>query len=151
LFKERISEDDHGVRHLSLLDNDPIALSQLDVRELQKAKGAIRAAFDILLNNLNLTPEALKRVILTGSFGGQIDIDAVIALGMIPPVDRKCVQALANGAGLGAALFLSDEGFARGQRLAQQAEQIDLDLDADFNRRYVESLALSPNGQEMVS
>ncbi len=147
LFMERITEDSHGVRHLSLLDNDPIALSQLDVRELQKAKGAIRAAFDILLNNLSLTPEALRRVILTGSFGGQIDIDAVIALGMIPPVDRERVQALANGAGLGAALFLSDDGFSRGQTLARQAEQIDLDLDADFNMRYVESLALSPNGE----
>ena len=141
-FVERISRDAHGARVLSLADG--IALSQWDVRELQKAKGAIRAAVDILLDELELAPADLERVILTGSFGGQIDVDAVISLGMIPPVRPEIVETTANGAGLGAALFLKDEGFALGERLADQAEQIDLDLDPDFNMRYVEAMSLRP-------
>ena len=103
---------------------------------------------DVLLAQVDLEPADLERVILTGSFGGQIDIDAVLALGMIPPVRRKVVETIANGAGFGAAMFLTDEGFARGVELANRAEQIDLDQDPDFNMRYVTSMELSPNGWE---
>jgi hypothetical protein len=45
-------------------------------------------------------------------------------------------------------MFLSDEGFARGEQMAASAEQIDLDLDPDFNTRYVNSLALTPEVSE---
>lgn len=149
LFADRLDTDAHGARRLHLATGDGngrLFLSQWDVRELQKAKGAIRAAVDILLEELSLQPSDLERVILTGSFGGQIDVDAVLALGMIPPVRREVVETTANGAGLGAAMFLSDEGFSLGQKLAARAEQIDLDLDPDFNMRYVASMALAPNG-----
>lgn len=146
LFDGRTSLDEHGARVLALDDVTSLSLSQWDVRELQKAKGAIRAAMDILLDELGLAPGDLHRLILTGSFGGQIDVDAVLALGMIPPVPRAVVETVANGAGLGAARFLTEQGFALGQALAARAEQIDLDLDPDFNMRYVQSMSLSPDG-----
>jgi uncharacterized 2Fe-2S/4Fe-4S cluster protein (DUF4445 family) len=145
IFADRLSLDAHGARQIALTDD--LRLTQWDVRELQKAKGAIRAAIDVLLDQLNLVPADLERVILTGSFGGQIDIDAVLELGMIPPVRRQVVQTTANGAGLGAAMFLSDDGFALGEKLAAKAEQVDLDLDAGFNLRYIAGMSLSPNGE----
>jgi uncharacterized 2Fe-2S/4Fe-4S cluster protein (DUF4445 family) len=146
VFSHRIGLDAHGTRFLRLTADGSLKLSQWDVRELQKAKGAIRAAIDILIAELNLKPADLERVILTGSFGGQIDIDAVLGLGMIPPVRREVVETTANGAGFGAAMFLTDEGFALGVELANRAEQIDLDQDADFHMRYVGGMELSPNG-----
>jgi uncharacterized 2Fe-2S/4Fe-4S cluster protein (DUF4445 family) len=146
VFADRIREDSLGARLIPLTPDGHLSLSQWDVRELQKAKGAIRAAVDILLAELDLKPSDLERVILTGSFGGQIEIDAVLALGMIPPVRREVTETIPNGAGLGAAMFLSDEGFALGEKLAAHAEQIDLDLDPDFNMRYVNAMALTPDG-----
>jgi len=98
------------------------------------------------MSQLDLEPQDLERIILTGSFGGQVDIDAVIYLGMIPSVEREIVETIANGAGFGAAMFLSEEGFAFGERLAARAEQIDLDLDPDFNTKYVNSMSLTPIG-----
>lgn len=142
----RMGVDEQGTRRILLAPGDELWLNQWDVRELQKAKGAIRAAMDILMNRLGLTPGDLSRLILTGSFGGQVDIDAVIGIGMIPPVDRQVVETAANGAGLGAAMFLSDEGFARGEALASHAEQVDLDRASDFMERYVDAMALTPNG-----
>jgi hypothetical protein len=56
------------------------------------------------------------------------------------------VESIANGAGLGAAMFLSEPGLALAERLAAKAEQIDLDQDPDFNMRFVEALALAPDG-----
>ncbi len=144
---DRISTDEHGTRAIKLTDDGKLLLTQHDVRELQKAKGAIRAAIDVLMNELNLTPKDLQKVILTGSFGGQVDIDAIIELGMIPPVHRGVVETAANGAGFGAAMFLTDEGFALGEKLAAEAKQVDLDLDANFNMLYIEGMALASNGK----
>ncbi len=154
-FGHRLSKDADGVRRFlitdrgvdlrgaeSLEDAKPISLylTQHDVRELQKAKGAIRAATEILMAQLGLKAEDLTRLILTGSFGSQLNVEAVVGLGMIPPVDPAIVELSANGAGFGAALMLDDEEFARGERIAAQAEQVNLDLDADFNMRYVASM-----------
>jgi uncharacterized 2Fe-2S/4Fe-4S cluster protein (DUF4445 family) len=148
LFADRIDKDGHGVRRISLIPDRHLTLSQWDIREVQKAKGAIRAAMEILLAQLDLQPADLERMILTGSFGGQIDIDTVLALGMIPPVRREVVKTVANGAGLGAAMFLSDDGFALGEALAARAEQIDLDQDPDFNLHFINAMTLTPNGTD---
>jgi len=48
-----------------------------------------------------------------------------------------------NGAGFGAAMMLDAEEFARAERIAAAAEQVDLDLDPEFDRRYVRSLRLT--------
>jgi uncharacterized 2Fe-2S/4Fe-4S cluster protein (DUF4445 family) len=128
-----------------LISRDPrIYLTQMDIRELQKAKGAIRAAIDILMSQLELTPNDLTRVILTGSFGGEVNIDSILELGLIPPVRKEIVETIANGAGFGAAIFLTEEGFALGESLAARAEQVDLDADANFYDFYIEGMKLAP-------
>ena len=145
VFGDRISANDQGMRRFAITkreDGTPLYLTQLDVRELQKAKAAIRAAAEILMARLGLRADDLRRVILTGSFGSQVRVDAVLGLGMIPPVDEGVIETEANGAGFGAALFLDDEEFARGERIAAQARQIDLDLEPDFNSRFVEGMEL---------
>jgi uncharacterized 2Fe-2S/4Fe-4S cluster protein (DUF4445 family) len=152
LLASRFDEDDQGVRRLLLTETgaDPteegaersLYLSQRDVRELQKAKGAVRAAVEILLAELGLQAGDLERLVLTGSFGSQVDVGAVVALGMIPGVAAGIVETEANGAGFGAALFLNEEEFARGERLATAARQVDLDMAPDFMGRYLESLVL---------
>jgi len=146
LFADGMDEDDHGARRIPLTADGRLRLSQWDVRELQKAKGAIRAAVEILMAQLGLETDDLRRVILTGSFGGQINVETALALGLIPPVKREVVETIANGAGLGAAMFLSDEGFALGEALAARAEQVNLDEDPEFDLRYVAAMALTPNG-----
>lgn len=157
-FGDRLSRDAHGVRRFLITDQgrdyrgvEPGAegartslyLTQHDVRELQKAKGAIKAAMETLLAQLDLRPGDLPRMILTGSFGSQLNVEAVLGLGMIPAVSRSVVETSANGAGLGAALMLDDAEFARAERIAAAAEQVDLDLDPDFDRRYIAALKLA--------
>ncbi len=149
VFKHRIGIDRHGIRKFNLTEDGEIGLTQWDIRELQKAKGAIRAAIDILLSRLGLSPVDLEKVILTGSFGAQLDLNAVTALGMIPPVRPEVIESIANGAGFGAAMFLKPEGFELGERLAVRAEQIDLDQDPEFISRYISAMILTPENQNL--
>jgi uncharacterized 2Fe-2S/4Fe-4S cluster protein (DUF4445 family) len=143
-YLQKISRDDQGGKRIQLAPERDLYLTQLDIRELQKAKGAIRAAVDVLMANLNLEPSDLSRVILTGSFGGQVDIQSILEIGMIPPVNPDIVDTAANGAGFGAAMFLTEEGFALGERIAQKAEQIDLDTDTLFHQFYIDGMKLAP-------
>jgi uncharacterized 2Fe-2S/4Fe-4S cluster protein (DUF4445 family) len=143
-FLDKISQDDTGSQKILLAAGHDLYLTQMDIRELQKAKGAIRAAIDVLLANLELDPNDLEKVILTGSFGGQVDIDAILQIGMIPPVRKEVVETIANGAGFGAAMFLTEEGFALGEELARTAVQIDLDTDPQFNQFYITGMKLAP-------
>ncbi len=140
----KISRDDQGSKRIKLAADQNLYLTQLDIRELQKAKGAIRAAVDVLMSDLDLAPEDISRVILTGSFGGQVDIQSILAIGMIPPVNPEIVETAANGAGFGAAMFLSEKGFALGEELAQRAEQVDLDTNTQFQEYYINGMRLSP-------
>ena len=137
-------QPDNSVYRIVISKEEGIYLSQTDVRELQKAKGAIRAAVDILLDQLNLQPGDLEQVILTGSFGGEVDIDAILDLGLLPPVRKKVVETVANGAGFGAAMFLTEVGFAHGEMLAERAAQVDLDQDANFYDFYIAGMKLAP-------
>jgi uncharacterized 2Fe-2S/4Fe-4S cluster protein (DUF4445 family) len=73
-----------------------------------------------------------------------VDIDSILELGMIPPVKKEIVETTANGAGFGAAMFLTDEGFALGEKLAERAKQVDLDQDAMFFDFYIEGMKLAP-------
>jgi uncharacterized 2Fe-2S/4Fe-4S cluster protein (DUF4445 family) len=144
-FADRLVQGDNG-RRILLSSDGELSFTQTDVRELQKAKGAMRAAMDILMERLGLRPSDMQRVILTGSFGAQLDTEAVLAVGMLPPVRHEVVETIPNGAGLGAAMFLSDEGFAWSQELAGRVEQVDLDQDPHFMTQYVTALALEPGG-----
>jgi uncharacterized 2Fe-2S/4Fe-4S cluster protein (DUF4445 family) len=137
-------ETTDGIRQIVLSREKGLYLTQMDVRELQKANGAIRAAMDVLMDQLGLCPQDLTRVILTGSFGGEVDINSILELGMIPPVLQSVVETVANGAGFGAAIFLNDDGFALGEKLARRAKQVDLDQAANFYDFYLEGMKLAP-------
>jgi uncharacterized 2Fe-2S/4Fe-4S cluster protein (DUF4445 family) len=147
----RLLVTDRGVDRTGLEDDAPgitvaLHLTQPDIRELQKAKAAIRATIDTLLARLGLVPVDLGRVILTGSFGSQIDAGASLDLGMLPGVPPGVIEASANGAGLGAALMLDDAQLARAGRIAEVTEQVDLDLDPGFQGRFVQAMSLMPGG-----
>ncbi len=135
-----IEEGEDGIARVRL--SQSVALTQMDIRELQKAKGAIRVAVDIVLERLGVKPEGLRRVYLTGAFGSQLNTDAVLGVGLIPNVDRSRIELAPNGAGLGAAMFLRDEGLRVGEELAARTAHVELDLEPEFNMRFVESMGL---------
>ena len=60
---------------------EPVALTQADIRELQLAKGAIAAGFDLLLDGRRLDP---PRVHLAGAFGNYVSAASARRIGLLP-------------------------------------------------------------------
>ena len=63
-----------------------ITITQKDVREIQKAKGAVRSGIEMLMDYTGIKARQLKKVIIAGAFGNFINPLSALSLGMIPPV-----------------------------------------------------------------
>ncbi|MFH1645969.1 MAG: ASKHA domain-containing protein [Candidatus Omnitrophota bacterium] len=75
-----------------------IFINQQDIRKLQLAKAAIYAAVRVLLRNYGVGETAIKKVIITGSFGNKLRGESVENIELIPGVKKKHMVSIANGA-----------------------------------------------------
>lgn len=131
---------------LALRLADGVVLTQKDVRQLQLAKGAIRAGIELLSERYGIAAEQIERVYLAGAFGNDMSPDSACAIGLIPPSLRDRILPIGNAAGRGACMSaLSEENFRRGCALADATEFLELAALPDFQDRYVDSL---PFGEE---
>lgn len=141
LFRKEGKIDATGrMREGKIYLNRKVYLSQSDVREVQKAKGAIRAAMEVLLRRLNLKADDLDELVLTGSFGARIEVGDALELGLAPALSRDRIRVFANAAGMGCGMMLKRVPFEFARDLARKAEHIELYADPDFINRFIENM-----------
>lgn len=131
-------------------DSSPaISLAQRDVRELQLAKGAIRAGINILMDELHIGPSQVETIFLAGAFGNYIDPANAQAIGLLPPYPLEKIRPVGNAAGEGAKMaLLSRVAREEASRIARRARFIELASRSDFQDKFVEALAFPvPEGQ----
>jgi len=82
------------------IDRD-IAITEPDLDNLIRAKGAMYSAALTLLEEIGLTINDIERIILAGGFGSYIDLESAITIGLLPEIDPEKVTYLGNGSLLG--------------------------------------------------
>jgi uncharacterized 2Fe-2S/4Fe-4S cluster protein (DUF4445 family) len=135
--------DREGVRAFALTDT--IVLTQLDVRELQSAKGAISTGIEVVMRHLGVTAADLDEVLLAGSFGTYIHPQSARVLGLVPPVPVDRIKAVGNTASEGAKMALMS--FREREvafELPHHVEYVELSGAEDFNDRFIANLAFPP-------
>lgn len=140
-----MKEDRVGERRWSFgsEENFPPFIVQDDVRRFQLAKGAVTAGVQILCLEAGIVPDKLDEIILTGSFGSRIDLQAAKDVGLIPDTNLSKVSLLENAAGRGALLCLGDDSMIeRAEELQRTVEVINLGESDDFQDRFVENMTL---------
>ncbi len=100
---DRLVERD-GVRAFALAED--VLLTQLDVRELQSATGAIATGIEVAMQALGVEAPDLDEVMLAGSFGASIDPRSARVLGLVPPVPVERIRAVGNTASEGAKMAI---------------------------------------------
>jgi uncharacterized 2Fe-2S/4Fe-4S cluster protein (DUF4445 family) len=83
------------------IDRD-IALSEPDIDNLIRAKGAIYSGCMTLLEEVGLTMDLVEHIILAGGFGSYIDLDRAMTIGLLPEIDADRVTFIGNGSLMGA-------------------------------------------------
>ncbi len=135
--------DRDGVRAFALTED--VLLTQLDIRELQSAKGAIATGIGVAMDALGLEPADLDEVMLAGSFGTYIDPESARLLGLVPPVPGERIRAVGNAASEGAKMALMS--FREREvafELPALVEYLELSGAPDFNERFIANLAFPP-------
>jgi uncharacterized 2Fe-2S/4Fe-4S cluster protein (DUF4445 family) len=129
-----------GVRAFALTED--VVLTQLDVRELQSAKGAIATGIEVAMDALGVAAADLEEVLLAGSFGTYIAPASARIIGLVPPVPVERVTAVGNAASEGAKMaLLSFRERELAFELPNVVEYVELSGAADFNERFIRNLA----------
>lgn len=119
----------------------PVYLTQSDVRNFQLAKGATRAALEMVLHEASISPEKVTRVYVSGAFGRGVDEEALILSGVIPgELKGKLVKA-GNTSLAGAYLSLVDrDAMTRARELAEHVEVLPLGGSEKYSEKFMEYL-----------
>ncbi len=83
------------------IDRD-IVLTEPDLDNLIRAKGAIYSGCMILLEEVGLSLDMVEHIILAGGFGSYIDLEKAMVIGLLPEVDPERVTFIGNGSLMGA-------------------------------------------------
>jgi uncharacterized 2Fe-2S/4Fe-4S cluster protein (DUF4445 family) len=79
-----------------------ITLSEIDIENLIRAKGAIYSGCMTLLTEVGMEIRDIERIVLAGGFGSFVDLDKAMTIGLLPEIDPGKVTYLGNGSLLGA-------------------------------------------------
>jgi uncharacterized 2Fe-2S/4Fe-4S cluster protein (DUF4445 family) len=88
-------------KEVSGIDRD-VVLTEIDIDNLMRAKGAIYSGCMTLLKEVGLSIQNLDRIIMAGGFGSYIDLEKCITIGLLPEIDPEKVTFIGNGSLLGA-------------------------------------------------
>lgn len=121
----------------------PVRFTQLDVRAVQLAKGALRTGIDILREESGI--EEVAEILLAGAFGSFMGKADVLRIGMFPPLPEERITAAGNAAGIGAVMALLDDGVReRASDLAAAVRVVDLAAHPTFQDRFIDALGFPP-------
>ncbi len=83
------------------VDRD-IALTEIDIENLIRAKGAIYSGCMTLLTEVGMHMHDIDRIILAGGFGSYVDLEKAFTIGLLPEIDAEKVTFIGNSSLLGA-------------------------------------------------
>jgi uncharacterized 2Fe-2S/4Fe-4S cluster protein (DUF4445 family) len=125
-----------------------IYFTQHDVRNVQLAKGAVRAGIEILLDDAGLTAKDLDHVVIAGAFGLHLDYQSLLDIGMLPVVPASICERVGNAALIGAKLaLLSGELRHTSTTIALSARYVEQAGSAEFMKRFMAQLNLPTSHQ----
>lgn len=83
------------------IDRD-ITLTESDLDNLIRAKGAIYSGCMTLLEEVGLGMGDIDRIFLAGGFGSYVDLEKAMTIGLLPEIDPDKVRFIGNGSLMGA-------------------------------------------------
>jgi len=144
----RLREGEDGYEYVlawskdSMIGED-IVITEVDLDNLIRAKGAMYAGYLTLLESVGMTFDNLERIILAGNFGAYIDLERAISIGLLPDIDRERFYYLGNGSLLGAQISLTDnQRFRERTQVSGLMTNVELSESPQFMNHYMAALFL---------
>ena len=85
---------------------DKVYLTQMDVRQIQLAKSAVRAGIEAMIGLNNKELNEIDRIFIAGSFGYHLSASSLTQVGIIPKALKDRISFLGNTSKTGGSAFL---------------------------------------------
>jgi uncharacterized 2Fe-2S/4Fe-4S cluster protein (DUF4445 family) len=117
-----------------------ITITQADIRELQKAKAAIRTGSEVLMKRMNFNKDDIATLYVAGAFGNYIDPESARTIGMYPELPIERIKFVGNTAGTGSRMCLiSGKMREYAEVIARKVRYYELASDPDFFNEYIKA------------
>jgi uncharacterized 2Fe-2S/4Fe-4S cluster protein (DUF4445 family) len=111
------------------------------VRQVQLAKGAIRAGIELLLESLGLNIKDVDRIMIAGSFGYHIREASLFHIAMLPREFNGTVEFVGNTSKTGGEILLLNEDYRREtEETVSRVRVVELANDERFEKVFVRSM-----------
>ena len=122
----------------------PVFLNQQDIRQMQLAKGAIRAGIKLLQQRIALEDADIRRILLAGAFGNYIRPESALRIGLLPAVGVERIHSIGNAAASGAQMILLNRRYReQAGELARKIEYVEIAHEPDFQMVFAESMSFN--------
>ena len=131
------------------IDRD-IVLTEPDIDNLIRAKGAIFSGCETLLEEVGLGMGSLDRIILAGGFGSFVDLEKAMAIGLLPEMDPAKVVFIGNGSLMGAKMSCLTNRIRRDvAEVREKMTNFELSETRSYMDHYVAALFLPHTDMEL--
>ncbi len=122
-------------------DGEMIKIYQKDIRQLQLAKGAVRAGIQVLLEKAGIGYDGIHKVFLAGGFGYYLDGEKAAVIGLLPKELLEKTVTPGNTSLKGGERYLreEDKGDAM-EEIVKKAREVVLAKEEAFERLYVKCM-----------
>ncbi len=121
--------------------SESIVLTQKDIRQVQLAKGAVRAGIEYLLKSLGVKASEVDSVLIAGSFGYHLRAKSLINIGLLPSELEGKIEFIGNTSKTGGNAFLLNKTYRTLMAgLVKEVEVLELANYKDFDRVFVSCL-----------
>ena len=128
------AETDHG---------RDIVITEADVKNLLRAKGAVYAGVRSLLRTVNMDLNDIERVYIAGGFGNYLNIPDAVKIGLLPDIGTAKYQFVGNTSVKGAYAALTDRSAAvAAEKLAERITYVELSAGNIFMEEFISALFL---------
>jgi uncharacterized 2Fe-2S/4Fe-4S cluster protein (DUF4445 family) len=129
---------------------EAVAITEDDIGNLIKSKGAVLAAMRVLLANLEISFNDMENIYVAGGFGAHLDIEKAVFIGLLPDIPRERIRFIGNSSLAGARLaLLSTEAFRKADMIAKQMTYFELSVHPEFMKEFVAALFLPHTQMEL--
>ena len=129
---------------------EPIVITETDIDNLMKSKGAIFAAIKSLMDYIGLGFDQIHRFYVAGGFGNFLNIEKSIAIGLLPDIPIEKIEFIGNSSLTGARMcLLSEEALEKSFNISRAMTNIELSNYQPFMDEFVAALFLPHTNRKL--
>ncbi len=120
-----------------------IVLTEVDIENLIRTKGAIYAGFSVLVHSVGIELAEVEQVFIGGAFGQYINIEKAIQIGLLPDMPWERFKYLGNTSVRGAYYALLSRNLRQEVvKIASKMTYLELSADNTFYDEFMRALFL---------